>query len=476
MRLPDTGGVVPPHSIEAEEAVLSSVLTASAGGDERALDECRGVGLTADDMYSDAHRRIYQAACDVADTHQPVDITTVAAKLHERERLQAAGGIAYLADLVDKTPSVAHVAAHALIVRDYAKRRAFLAALSKATTTAWTHRGSSTEMMADAMSALDVVVDDDARPLTLMFDAMAVRVAELGEQWAGRRAQFGMASVLPGLQPILGGYRLGSLVLLAGPTGGGKSSAGLQDVLGIAGTEYNGERIGAVFVSLEMPIEENVDRCLAIESGVPDSVLQTGQFASNDQSEAFDVGVDSVSRKPIWFYTSPVDIAEIRALYRKADREMREHGAGRRVRLLVVDYVGLVDLAEADRHDIALANLARGLKQLAMAESIVVIALCQYNRSAAARDPWDEPQLSDLKDSSGLEQNANQVIMVHRVDQAGAEDYAGLFVRKNRKGAKGVARCKFNGASYRFEPASDLDIERWKQARDSGGRRRKARR
>jgi replicative DNA helicase len=329
-------------------------------------------------------------------------------------------------------------------------------------------------MIADAMTKLDGVVDDDARPLVQIFDATTRRVTELGEQWAGRREQFGIASVLPGLQPILGGYRPGSLVLLAGGTGGGKSSAGLQDVLGIAGTYYNGEKIGAVVVSLEMPVEENIDRCLAIESGVPDAVIQTGQF-SEDQFEAFRAGVDASSQKPIWFYTSPVDIAEIRAIYRKADRDMREHGAGRRVRLLVVDYVGLVDLDEADRHDIALANLARGLKQLAMQESIVVVALCQYNRSAAARDPWDEPQLSDLKDSSGLEQNANQVIMVHRVETAGAEDYAGLFVRKNRKGAKGVTKCRFNGSSYRFEPASAGDVERWRLAREAGRGRRRGR-
>ena len=464
----DIAGRTPPHDEGAEASVLSAILTSGA----EVLERVRAEGLKPEHMYLAQHRQALDAMYVTADEGHPVDMATVASTLQRRGLLQAVGGITYLTHVADACPAIEHIEAHARIVLDLARRRVFLEQLAAAQGRAWSHTGTTDEMVADAMSELDAVADHGAPGLVLAWDAVQVRLRELQEQWDGTRARGGLPSSLPGLDPILGGYRLKGVSVLAAPTGGGKSSAAMQEVLGIAGTEYNGERIGACVVSLEMDASENVDRAIAIMSGVGDKQIQSGEMDPREQN-AFHGAMNELAQKPIWFETSEVDMHGIRAAWRKADREMRGHGEGRRVRFVLVDFLGLVKLDDAERHDIALTNLTRGLKLFAMAENVHVMILCQLNRGAAMRDPWSDPQLSDLKDSSGTEQNANQVIFVHRVEVEGAEDYAGIVVAKNRKGAKGRVVCRFDGGCYRFVEAKAHDIERWKQAREASKTRRR---
>ena len=469
IRAIDVAGRTPPHDEGAEASVLSAILTSG-----ETLDVIRSTGLKPEHMYLAQHRQALDAMYATADEGLPVDLATTVATLQRRNLLQAVGGISYLTRIVDACPSVANIEAHAGIVVDLAKRRAFLEQLAFAAGRAWEHRGTTTEMIADSLAELDQVADHGSPTLVQAWDAVQVRLRELQEQWDGRRAQTGLPSSLPGLQDILGGYRLKGVSVLAAPTGGGKSSAAMQEVLGIAGTEYNGERIGACVISLEMDASENIDRAIAIMGGVADKQIQSGAMDPREQN-AFHGAANELAQKPIWFETSEVDMHGIRAAWRKADRLMRAHGDGRRVRFVLVDFLGLVRLDDAERHDIALTNLTRGLKLFAMAENVHVMILCQLNRGAAMRDPWSDPQLSDLKDSSGTEQNANQVIFVHRVDAEGAEDYAGIVVAKNRKGTKGRVVCRFDGACYRFVEARPADIERWREVREASRPRRRKR-
>jgi replicative DNA helicase len=458
----DVGGRTPPNDEGLEEAVLSAMMLS-----RDAIDDVRSTGLLANEFYGDARKRICEVIFSIADRDEPVDIKTITRELERREARIAVGGIAYLVHVIDATPSLAHVAAHAKILRDLARRRAFIESLQLAQGEAWMHKGSTDEMIADSLARLDGVADLGVPALTIAFDAVTSRWRSLEAQWSGERAPTGIPSKLPLLQPLLGGYRPSALSVLAGSTGGGKSSAGLQEALDIAGAIHNGETIGVVVISLEMDCDENIDRAIAIESGVPDAVIQTGA-RNNDEHNQLHAAAYRVSRKPLWFVTSEVDIHGIRSAWRRADREMRKHGPDRRVRFVIVDFLGLVKLDDAERHDIALSNLTRGLKMFAMSENIHVMALCQFNRGNAQRDPWDEPQLSDLKDSSGIEQNANQVIFVHRVlGIQGAEDYAGIVVRKNRKGQQGRVKTRFNGACYRFELPRETDIARWDAAREA---------
>lgn len=465
------GGRTPPHDEGAEAAVLSAILTAGS-----TLDDVRASGLEPRHMYFPAHQAIYDAACTTADEGRPVDLATVAATLQRTGRVQQVGGITYLVKIVDATPSVANVVAHAGVVIDVARRRAYLERLAFASGRAWEHTGTTDEMIADSLAELDDVATNGTPRLVQAYDAVQERWAELGEQWAGARASTGLPSHLPGLQSILGGYRLKGCSVLAGPTGGGKSSAGLQEVLGIAGSDYNGERVGCLVVSLEMDAGENIDRALAIEAGVPDPLIQSGRM-NPKQSSDLAAAANVIAQQPIWFESTEVDLHGIRAAWRKADREMQKHGPGRRVRFVMVDFLGLVRLEDADRHDIALTNLTRGLKLFAMAENIHVMELCQLNRGASFTDPWIPPGLERLKDSSGTEQNANQVVLTHRVDGIeGCEDYAGFSVPKNRKGERGYVRARFDGACYRFVAPGEADIGRWQAAKEAGRATRRRRR
>lgn len=464
-------GRTPPHDEGAEAAVLSALLTSP-----ETLDDVRGTGLTPAEFYFPQHASIYEAATLTADEGRPVDLATVAATLQRLDRVKQVGGIAYLTKILDATPAVENVVAHATVVRDLARRRAYLEQLAFATGRAWDHKGTTAAMIADSFAELDAVATVGVSKPIQAYDAVRARWAELEAQWAGQRVATGLPSHLPGLQPILGGYRLKGCSVLAAATGGGKSSAGLQEVLGIAGSEYNGEKVGCLVISLEMDSGENVDRALAIEAGVPDTLIQSGKMEPS-QHAALAAAAESISQKPIWFESTECDLEGIRAAWRMVDRELQKHGPGKRVRFVLVDFLGLVRLDDAERHDIALTNLTRGLKLFAMAENLHVMILCQFNRGEAERDPWVEPKLRNLKDSSGTEQNANQVIFIQRVDGVeGAEDFAGIIVAKNRKGAKGRVRSKFEGACYRFVLPYESDVERWDTARESGkGRRRRSR-
>lgn len=469
VRAVTVAGRTPPHDEGSEAAVLSAAMYSA-----EAFDAVRATNLREDEFYFDAHKRIFGAMLAVAEESAPVDFATIGAKLQQRGHLSAIGGIGYLTKLIDSTPAPENVAAHATIVRDFARRRAFLETLAFAQGRAWEHKGSTDALIADSLAELDEVATTGAPKLIDAFDAVSTRWAELEAQWAGTREATGLPSCLPGLQPILGGYRLKGCSVLAAATGGGKSSAALQEVLHLAGREHNGEKVGCVVVSLEMDAGENIDRAMAIESGVPDTLIQSGAMEQS-QRDALHDAANRIAQKPIWFETSEVDLHGIRSAWRRADREMQKHGNGRRVRFVLVDFLGLVRLEDAERHDIALTNLTRGLKLFAMAENVHVMILCQFNRGSADRDPWAEPQLRDLKDSSGTEQNANQVIFVHRVECAGAEDYAGIVVAKNRKGEKGRTRAKFDGACYRFVAPYESDVERWRQARDASKPQRRKR-
>jgi len=477
LRVLDVGGRVPPHDIDVERALIAHVLSRPGGLDEIA-------DLDPADWYSDAHRRTHEAALELQRVGTPVDLQTIGSWLHDRGELQAVGGTSYLAKLIDATPVVAHVDAYVKIVADKAGVRRLIETCQRITGEAFEDPSDFAALANRAAEAVHQVAEQkrDAS-LVLAYDAMVARVAELDEQWQGKRSPRGLPTGLDELDEITGGLRPGSLSVIAATTGGGKSAFALQIAQHVAGMEHNGEQIGAVYVSLEMPVDEIVDRALCSLAEISDEDLQTGAL-DDEQRERLRLATNTLGALPLWFYTSPVSVPSIRSLVRKAKREFvrnaEDASKPRRIGLLVVDYLGLVDRPEAERNDIAIGMITRGLKLLAMELGIAVVLLAQFNRDAS--NGTEAPKLRDLKDSSSIEQDANLIVFLHRLslllpDQTSdaartLRDCVEVIVAKLRRRATGAFFARFNGRRYALEPATANDVERWDNARPKPRQRR----
>ncbi len=477
LRVLDPGGRTPPAAPEAELSVVASLL-----GEPEIVDDL--LELAPPEAFSDgSHRRVVEAVAALRAEGQLADMTAVRVWLRDHGQLEAVGGSSYFSRILDEPLSSAALD-HARTVAAKAHVRGLLEACQRTIGEIYEGQYDAPTLASRAVDAVTNAAEQrrDAS-LVLAYDAMVARVAELDEQWQGRRSPRGLPTGLEELDEITGGLRPGSLSVIAATTGGGKSAFALQVAQHVAGMEHNGEQIGAVYVSLEMPVDEIVDRALCSLAEISDEELQTGAL-DDEKRERLRLATNTLGALPLWFYTSPVSVPSIRSLVRKAKRSLvrnaKDATQPRRIGLLVVDYLGLVDRPEAERNDIAIGMITRGLKLLAMELGIAVVLLAQFNRDAS--NGTEPPKLRDLKDSSSIEQDANLIVFLHRLslllpDQTSEaartlKDCVEVIVAKLRRRSTGAFFARFNGKRYTLEPATANDVERWDNARPKPRQRR----
>lgn len=467
LRVLDGAGRLPKADPDAERIVIADVLEHPERVDD-VLGICRPEHFSIE-----THKRVYEAVTALRSTGQLVELGTVAMWLRERERLEAVGGLAFLTGLIGSTPTVADVRVYARAIAELHRRKTIV---ETAQTIAGeglagdeptdTFASKSLELMSEATE------QSDSGKLELAYDVTRRRVAQLTEQWEGKRTQTGLPTGIDALDALTGGMR--GLTILAGATGGGKSALGLQIGRHVAAMPYDGAKAGVAFIALEMDKEELTDRAICQISGVSDAQLQSGNFGA-EESQAVVSAISEFSSLPIALYDSEVDLNAIRWVARRAQRDFERHSSDSanpcKLRLLILDYLQLAKVDEdAETRAAAIAKLTRGLKLMSKELGIVILALCQFNRTGMNR-PDSLPNLWDLKESSSIEQDANQVLFVHRpyaviADKSSDEakrriDEAKIVVAKNRKGATGDVPARFDGKSYRFDPADAVDLDRW---------------
>lgn len=468
----DLGGRVPPNNEEAEAAVLSAVLTS-----ERALDACLEVLPTGEAFYGDAHRRIYDAAAELHAKGQPVDIQTVAAVLRDRDRLQAIGGIAYLAQIVDATPSVAHVAAHAKIVREKWRVRRLIDTCSMIAAEGYGDYGDAITFVTRALDLVGELVESSSESrLASLGEIGRVRDVELQERWAGKREAWGISSPHKRVHAITHGMEPGQVVFVGADTSGGKSVYAEEVGLDVAERTYGGEPCGVAYITLEMPREQVYDRGLVHLThkiappklaGVTYLELKTGcqedpEGISKRPLEPNQIWlIERAQRKihelPFDVDDSDHDITKVRATVRKAQARLRARGA--RLRLVIVDHVHIMSMPEAERLDLAIAETCRGFKRLAVELELHVMVLAQFSREATKADR--PPMITDLKNASAIEQIADKIILIHRpytriadkssAAAADAKEKATIIVAKHRNGGLGDVAMRFRGERFSFE-------------------------
>ncbi|MBM4362369.1 MAG: replicative DNA helicase, partial [Deltaproteobacteria bacterium] len=457
---PSTGRV-PPHDLDAEGAVLSSVLLSS-----EAFDQVYDV-LRSEHFYSDANRRIYEAIVELNSAGRPVDVVAVAGWLRDRERLQAVGGTPYLAELTDATPAVAHVASHARVVREKWRLRQLIATCQRVAAEGY---GDCGEVQGFIDGAEQAIFEIARVP-----EALAVRPVKEALHGAfdllviASKQGTGITGTPTGFTQIdrkIAGLHAGDLYIVAGRPGMGKTSFVLNVAVNVAsprtapgGEETPGRAVG--FFSLEMPRVQLASRMLAVESRVDASNIRSGSLKGDDWNKLTDAAA-RLGKLPVYLDDTPaLGLLDLRAKVRRLKADVGR-GAGDGppadgVGLIIIDYLQLMQgRRDAASREQEISELSRGLKQLAKEMGVPVMALSQLNRSVETRTTKDKrPQLSDLRESGAIEQDADTIFFIYRDEyyfpESPDKGIAEIIVAKQRNGPTGTVKVRFSAQYTRFD-------------------------
>ena len=440
-----------PHSIEAEEAVIGSILI-----DGDCITRLAPI-LKGTDFYRDRNRLCYEAAVALANRNQAVDQVTLAGELDRAESLDLVGGMAYLSHLVSITPTSVHAEDYAETVSRTAALRAIIAAGQRITMIGYQ---DTADLDAAIRQAEDVLYSVRDQQRTADFVSLReVLDRYLQDQAADLDPLSAATPVMTGfgdLDSLLGGIQRSDMLILGARPSVGKSTLGLNMVLNAA----KGGRTCAVY-SLEMTADQLALRALAAETGIDSHRLRLGLYTTAEEDRIMQAA-GMLSDLPVHIDDTPYQgMAEIRG---KARRLELQHGLD----LVMVDYLQLVQGQQrghqANRVQ-EITEISRSLKVLAGELDVAVIACSQLNRMVENR-PNNRPRLSDLRDSGSIEQDADVVMFIHREDMYVTEEEWGqthpgqpyprgmaeLIVAKHRKGPTGSVMLQFRDNQVRFDP------------------------
>jgi replicative DNA helicase len=460
----NVAGRVPPHDLDAEAAVLSAVLL-----DRDALDRVLEI-LKPEHFYSEANARIFQAAQQLAIAMTPIDMVSVASWLRDREWLQKMGGTAYLAHLADATPAVGHVGAHAKVVHEKWRLRQLIATCQRVAAEGYGDVGEVQEFVsAYAESARTLAsagaTGQRAEPLAPVLKRVFEKITANAE--SGKR-MLGTPSGMTRIDAKTGGMHDGDLIVVAGRSGMGKTSYALNVGVNVAcpRTEQIGGRevivhgAGVCIFSLEMPREQLAIKMICSEARVDLGRIRQGQLHADDWRKLTEAA-SYLSALPIWIDDTPaLGLSELRAKIRAVqsdyDREATETQPARRVGLIILDYLQLLKGRDgAKEYDVVTEN-SKALKVLAKELNMPTMALSQLNRSVENRGKDKRPQMSDLRSSGQIEQDADTIILLYRdehyyPDTTTMRGLAEAIIAKQRNGPTGKVLVRFSASCTRFD-------------------------
>lgn len=435
-----TTGRVPPQDTEAEKSLLGAIMLSDDSMAEVLML------LKPDDFYEQRHQLIFKAMSDLYDEHRPIDLRTLTAELKKQKQLKNIGGAPYLVELSEFVPVASHAKAYAEIIERASTRRKLIKAGTNIAEKAYEENANVDDLIGEAEQELfevsDKIVKSDYVPMDqLLADAME-RIAELQKNKGALR---GLKTGFADLDKKTAGFQKGDLVIIGARPAMGKTTFAQNLAYNIA----NINKKGVLFFSMEMAANEIVDRMISDIADVDNWRMRTGNLSDEEFSRLGDA-LGEIDELPIYIDdTSAMTIAELR---NKARRAMHDHNIG----IVIVDYLQL--MAGSDRYAgnrvQEVTEISRGLKILARELEIPVVALAQLSRSVTGRDD-PRPVLSDLRESGSIEQDADLVMFLHRIDyykKPEEEDtnITELLIRKHRHGAIGVIELYFDGEKSRF--------------------------
>ncbi len=440
--VPASSGDRLPHEPEAERAVLGAILL-DPGALLQVLEK-----LAGGEFYLEAHRITYQACVTLHQKGQAADLLTVTNHLREEGKLERVGGASYLSSLVDVLPDVANVAHYAEIVHDKHVKRRLISAAQRILTTCTLDQGGAREAVEVAQRDVYTIAEDTLSGGLVHIRGLAER--ELGNLAASRSSHSTLTGIDTGivrLNELTSGLQRKDLVILAARPAMGKTSLALNIC---AHAALQGGVKVAVF-SLEMAAEQLVRRLLASEARVDQRRLATGYLAKSDWPK-LEMAAQSLEDVSIWIDDAPG--ATVLEMSAKARRLKQEHGLD----LVMVDYLQLMSGGGrfTSRNE-EVSAISRGLKGMAKELDVPMLVLSQLSRQPERRGGDHRPQLSDLRESGSIEQDADVVLFIVRPSQydSDVEDprKAELIIAKQRNGPVGQIDLVFQHEYTRFENA-----------------------
>jgi replicative DNA helicase len=448
-------GHLQPQAIDIEKVVLGALMI-----DKDAFTVVSEI-IKPETFYEARHQKIYEAVQSLNLQEKPVDIMTVTEELRHKGTLEDVGGPAYVVELSSQVASSAHIEYHAHILAQKFLARQLIQFASMIETDAFDETVDVDDLMQKAEGALFEISQKNMLQDYVQIDTIVDQAHQLLLQASNREGGLtGVPSGFRKLDEITAGWQPSDLVIIAGRPAMGKTSFALSIAKNVA-IDY---RKPIAFFSLEMNNVQLVNRLISNVCSIPGNKILNGQLTP-DEWERFDSNIRKMQGAPIYVDDTPgLSIFELRT---KARRLVREHG----IELLMIDYLQLMNAngMRFNSRQEEVSTISRSLKGLAKELNIPVLALSQLSRAVEQRDGPEgkRPQLSDLRESGAIEQDADMVLFVHRPeyyhilqDEKGNDLHgmAQIIIAKHRKGATGDVLLNFRGEYTRFSNPEDIDF------------------
>ena len=439
---------VPPHSVEAEQAVLGGVLI-----DNDAWDRIAGI-LTSAHFYRNDHRTVFEAVSLLCDEGQTCDAVTVAERLDRSGQLESSGGLAYLAELAENTPSAANIVAYAEIVRERAVLRELIRISTEIADSAFRPQGrGALELLDDAERCIFEIAERGSagrRESVAIKDVLSNVMERIDELSRQENPITGVPTGFSDLDQMTAGLQRGDLVIVAGRPSMGKTAFAMNIVEEAAIRE----KLSVIVFSMEMPAEQLTMRMLSSLGRIDQQRVRTGRLGHEDWPRLTsqvallnDTNIFIVDDSAL----TPID------LHARCRRLKREHG----IDLVVIDYLQLMYVpGTRENRATEISEISRSLKALAKELMVPVVACSQLNRRLEERQN-KRPVMSDLRESGAIEQDADLILFIYRDEVYDEESKdkgkAEIIIGKQRNGPIGKVDLAFLGQYARFNDYTSVD-------------------
>ena len=430
-----------PQALEAEEAVLGSMMI-----DEDAANKAISILGTNHYFYKDAHKKIFDAMLTLSSESNPIDTVSVSDELKKIKSLKSIGGIYYLTGLVDKVPTSARVETYAEIVKEKGMLRDLISTSHSISKKALDAGDSVGSILDEAeQSIFSLTEKKDTKIYKHIEPILSATVKRMEEIAANPGSTIGVPSGIIDLDKLTAGFQKGDLVIIAGRPSMGKTALALT-IARNAAIENNS---GTAIFSLEMSSDQLGQRLLTSEARVDNSHVRRGSLPSGKWKN-INIASGKLAQAPLYIDDTPaLSILDLRSRARRLKRE-------RNIEMIIVDYLQLMQGPKnSENRQNEISQITQSLKALAKELDIPVVALSQLSRAVEQRTK-KEPQLSDLRESGAIEQDADVVIFLYRPsvydkDDESVKGMAYLIVAKQRNGPTGRVTASFIDTYARFD-------------------------
>ncbi|MCK4750902.1 MAG: replicative DNA helicase [Bacteroidales bacterium] len=438
-------GKLPPQAVDLEEAVLGAIML-----EKNAVLAVLDI-LKPASFYKDAHQRIYRAILDLSMNEKAIDILTVTEELKKQNALEEVGGPLYITQLTSKVASAAHLEFHARIIQQKYIQRELIRVSSDIQRKAFDETMDVDDLLDQAESDLFDIAEGNIKKETAKINVLIKEAINQIEEAAKREDHLsGIPSGFTKLDRLTSGWQRSDLIIIAARPSMGKTALALSMARSIAVDHKR----PIVFFSLEMSSVQLVNRLIVMETELPSDRIRNGRLEEYEWKQ-LDYKIKSLVEAPIFIDDTPaISIFELRA---KCRRLKVQH----QIEAVFVDYLQLMTGTGDSRgsREQEVSTISRSLKAISKELDIPIIALSQLNRSVELRSGNKRPQLSDLRESGAIEQDADLVIFIHRPEKYDIyEDEQGnsligiaeIILSKHRNGPIGDVQLKFKEESAKF--------------------------